>query len=312
MVSLATPRPVPVRAVARSVLRACLKRAVQRPAGLAAVNRLHRALTTAQKRRFFYLCVDEICPVEGRWRVDFAGRSVWLPLHREFHLAWAAATGFHGYDTEVHTLYEALVLGSHPPRVFFDVGANYGLHSLKLLAHGVRVVSFEPNTACHDVFLESCLLNGLRPDVRAVAAGGAAGRAMLAVPDGRTYLGTIAADVIEGWGDAVDVTTHEVERVTLDAVTATEGLVPDLVKIDTEGSELDVLQGADAVLQEARPLIVLESWRASAQRAVLFQLLAAYRYRLHALRVGAGPSPTLGASEFLASPATNFVARPIP
>lgn len=35
---------------------------------------------------------------------------------------------------------------------------------------------------------------------------------------------------------------------------------PDLVKIDTEGSELAVLQGALGVLQRYCPLVVLESW----------------------------------------------------
>jgi hypothetical protein len=73
------------------------------------VNRLHQALSPSQKRRFFYLSIDLPCRVEGPWTVDFAGRRLVLPLHRDFDLAWAAATTFRGHDTELHELYEALV-----------------------------------------------------------------------------------------------------------------------------------------------------------------------------------------------------------
>ena len=60
-----------------------------------------------------------------------------LPLRRDFPLAWTAAVGFHGYDPELHDMYTRLVKSAFPPRVFFDVGASYGLHSLRLLAHGL-------------------------------------------------------------------------------------------------------------------------------------------------------------------------------
>ena len=291
-------------------LRWSLRRLLNTAPGLTLVNRIHRALTAAQKRRFFYLAYDESCRVDGPWLVDFGGRRLVLPLHRDFPLAWIAATAFHGYDTEVHELYETLVRGPERPRVFFDVGASYGLHSLKLLAHGVRVVSFEPNVDCHAFFLDACFVNGLRPDVRAVAVGRVGGLATLAFPTGRTYLGTTAPDTVERWSEAVEVVTRRVPETTLDEIADTDGLVPDLVKIDTEGSELAVLEGAETILERARPLVVLESWRASEARTPLFRLLAAHGYRLQALRFGARPSPALAFSDFLASPATNFLARP--
>jgi FkbM family methyltransferase len=195
--------------------------------------------------------------------------------------------------------------------VFFDVGASYGLHSLKLLVHGVRVVSFEPNAACHDFFLESCRCNGVRPDIRGVAVGRAAGRAVLAVPGGRTYLGSTAPDVVERWGAGVPLAVEEVPAVTLDDVADADGLPPDVVKIDTEGSELAVLEGAEHVLERARPLVVLESWHASEPRVALFRLLNGRGYQLHTLRFGRPPSRALSLGQFLAAPATNFVARPM-
>jgi FkbM family methyltransferase len=300
-----------LRAAARAVLWSALRRVVHTRSGLAAVNRLHRRLSLRQKRRFFYACFDLACAVEGPWIVDFAGRRLVLPLHRDFELAWIAATGFHGYDTEVHEFYEALVRGPWPPRVFYDVGASYGLHSLKLLAHGVRVVSFEPNPACHAFLATCCGRNHLEMDLRAVAVGAGGGSVTLRVPRGRSWLGTTAAPVAERWGRQVEVETHRVPQVTLDQVAQAGQLVPDLIKIDTEGSELAVLAGARAILEHARPLLLLESWPERAARIELFEALASRRYRLHALRFATPPSAALSLEAFVDSPATNFAARPI-
>ncbi len=278
------------------------------PGGLRFVNHWHQSLSPAQKRRFFYLSADLSCRVEGPWIVDFGGRRLTLPLHRDFDLAWLAATAFHGYDPELHEFYQTLVRAPTPPVVFFDVGANYGLHSLKLLAHGVRVVSFEPNPACEPFFMECCRRNGLCPDLRLTAVGDRAGWAELRVPRGRPWLGTTAAEVANGWSSDVDSETLRVPQITLDDVVATEGIVPDVIKIDTEGTELAVLEGARRTLQTARPVLVLESWATPPRRQALFALLTAHGYGLHALHFAAPPSTALTSAAFVGSAATNFVA----
>jgi FkbM family methyltransferase len=302
----------PARETVRAAVWAIVKGALATPPGFVLVNQVHRRLSPAAKRRFFYLAFDESCRVEGSWIVDFGGRRIVLPLHRDFELAWISAISFHGYDAEVTEVYERLVRSRHAPRVVFDIGANYGLHSLKFLAHGARVLSFEPNAACHAFLLECGRRNGLQPDIRPVAVGRTAGVATLVVPEGRTYLGTTAPEVAGRLRDTAAVALQPVPCIRLDDVTEREGLLPGLIKIDTEGSELAVLQGARRTLERARPLLVLESWREEIGRASLFHLLAAQDYRLHALRFGTPPSPALGLDAFLASPATNFLARPLP
>jgi FkbM family methyltransferase len=304
------------RAAARAMVRAAawglLRRALATPPGFVLVNHLHRLLSPAAKRRFFYLCCDdESFRVEGSWIVDFAGRRIVLPLHRDFDLAWTAAITFHGFDAEINQLYEELMRGPRPPRVFFDVGANYGLHSLKFLVHGVRVLSFEPNPACHPFFLDCGRRNGVWPDIRAVAVGRSPGTVTLVVPDGRTYMGTTTPEVAGRWAEKTDLAVREVPCIRLDDITEAEGLLPDLIKIDTEGSELAVLQGARRTLERARPLVVLESWVGDAGRSALFHLLAAQDYRLQGLRFGAPPSPPLTLEDFLRAEETNFLARPL-
>jgi hypothetical protein len=137
--------------------------------------------------------------------------------------------------------------------------------------------------------------------VRAVAVGRAAGLTTLVVPAGRTYMGSTAPDTIDSWDAGIELRAYCVPEVTLDSVVRTEGLAPDLVKIDTEGSELAI---------RVRPLLVLESWPGSASRVLLFHLLTGYGYRLRALRFGAHPSGALTRDGFVRSAMTNFLARP--
>lgn len=314
MATVITASDVPPRRRARGISRALARETVRRligtRSGFRLVNALHRRLDADAKRRFYYAFFDEGWRVEGRWLVDFAGRTLILPLHLDFAPSWTAAIGFHGYDLEVHQLYEALLTSPRRPRVFFDVGANYGLHSLQLLAAGARVFSFEPNPACHPWFLECCRANGLRAEIQAVAVGDRPGSVELAVPDGRTYMGTVVSSVRAGWNPGTLVKTLRVPQVTLDDVIALRGLTPDLVKIDTEGSDLAVLRGASTLLGTARPIVAFESWVGGPERGELFSLLAEAGYEIEPLRVPYREEGELERSAFLASTATNFVARP--
>src|SRR5262249_14923378 len=133
------------------------------------------------------------------WTLDFAGRTIVLPLRRDFSLSWQAATAFHGWDPEVHAFYEGLVRSDRPPRLVFDVGANYGSHAIRFFVHGARVVAVEPNPACHEFFRAWCELNGVAAEIVTAAVGDRSGAAELAVPDGATYMGTIVDHVKTRW-----------------------------------------------------------------------------------------------------------------
>src|SRR2546425_2456534 len=126
--------------VARSVVlpltRRALPAALSTPAGLWLINTLHRRLTLAGKRRFFHAFGEMEHPVTGGWRLDFPGRTILLPLRREFALSWQAATAFHGRGPGVHAFYEQPVGSGRPPRPLFDGGPNYRSHASRVLVHG--------------------------------------------------------------------------------------------------------------------------------------------------------------------------------
>lgn len=273
--------------------------------GLRLVNLVHARLSPRARRRLFHLCCDETWRVEGDWTVDFAGRRLTLPLTREFPDAWLAAIGFHGYDPQVHALYEALVRGPRPPRVVFDVGASYGLHALRFLVHGARVIAFEPNPECHPRFRAWCAANSVPCELVPVAVGDRTDSVVLTFPEGRTYLGSIVPDVCAEWRGRVRVLT--VPQVALDDVVTAHGVVPDLVKIDTEGAELAVLRGAVDLLRTAQPLLVFEAWRNADVRRALWSILDKHGYAIAAID-GATPH-ALTRVEFCGAHATNFLAE---
>jgi FkbM family methyltransferase len=90
-------------------------------------------------------------------------------------------------------------------------------------------------------------------------------------------------------------------------------LVPSIVKIDVEGSELDVIQGARALLESARPLLIVEHVaQASAlyetSSTALWDALAQLRYEIFAV-TGDGP---YGREAFgVDTDVVNWLARPV-
>ena len=105
------------------------------------------------------------------------------------------------------------------------------------------------------------------------------------------------------------VVSLRVPLTTLDRVAAERGLRPDLIKIDVEGAEMDVLRGAERLLGDARPTVIVESWARSPDRAELFAFFAARGYVLHEA-AGDAASPALTQARFFAAAASNFGARP--
>jgi len=246
----------------------------------------------------------------GEWRVRFAGRDVLVPLSRaRAWLDWDVALSLLGHDPEIKRTYAALVRSPRRPRLFFDVGANYGTHSLLLLAHGVRVVTFEPNPTCAPVFEELCRANGVGGRWEAVALGGEEDLVELCFDERDTWAGsTCGPPAAAGEGARHRL---RVPQTTLDAYVERLAEAPDWVKLDVEGAEHRVLAGARRTLCGSRPRVIFESWAGPA-RARIAQEFARAGYRICALPWDATGEPhALTAEAFLASTATNYLADPV-
>lgn len=133
----------------------------------------------------------------------------------------------------------------------FDIGAHVGLWSAEMMKHFDRVVAFEPVPDHFD-----CLLRNVSPDPKFsawnIGLSDYDGSAAFRIDDrlgaqntGGTFLETSIAG---------DVHVHK-----LDTMRAAGNIpAPSFMKIDVEGWEVHVLEGAQNLIHECWPIIFVE------------------------------------------------------
>jgi FkbM family methyltransferase len=149
--------------------------------------------------------------------------------------------------------------------VFVDVGANVGFWSLPAALRGASVIAFEPNPYAVTRLRRNVELNpGLRIDVRSTAVGAETGELELYAFDleagssTATFNRSAVATIGKEFGA---VAPDAIEQVTV-PVTTLDGAELDridVLKVDVEGHEEAVLEGAHETLSELAPrLVVIE------------------------------------------------------
>ena len=135
-----------------------------------------------------------------------------------------------------------------PGMCVVDVGANLGLYTLVAAQLGCRVHAYECNPEMIDLLERNVAMNWLDDRVTVVrkAASNTSGPARFFAPREMRGLGSLVQP-LEGrtLRSAVADITVECER--LDTGLAETGFI-DLLKIDTEGAESEVLEGAEELL----------------------------------------------------------------
>jgi FkbM family methyltransferase len=166
-----------------------------------------------------------------------------------------------------------------PGDVVYDCGANLGLYA-RFLASSLgagRVVAFEPSADNRRFLAANLALGGIadRVTVLHTALADEDGMAEFQVDDMQTSSGTLSK-VTGGMASEgrrnlrLAPLTDQVLCRRLDTVVAELGLpLPDVIKIDVEGAEALVLEGAAGVLRERWPSLVVELHGARVAREVL-------------------------------------------
>lgn len=144
-----------------------------------------------------------------------------------------------------------------PGAVFFDIGANVGFFTVlgaRLVGDQGFVVAFEPVPENASQLKRNVQLNDFRHVMVVQAAiSDELGTASFALPPGRRDTGHLASQTEDG------LPTTEVQVLTIDHWLREFGaLEPTVLKIDTEGAEIDVLRGSRETLRTARPAILVE------------------------------------------------------
>jgi FkbM family methyltransferase len=159
------------------------------------------------------------------------------------------------YEPCVQEIYAALI---RPGMTVYDVGANVGFLSVlaaKLAGSHGRVICFEPLPANADAIEHNCSINGFQNmTVIREALGRKQERAEFLV----------SANV--GWGRLAGLPAGAPGDLTEKLMVPVNSLdhwlrelaPPDVIKIDIEGGEIEMLEGARQMLSEIRPIVLVE------------------------------------------------------
>ena len=155
-----------------------------------------------------------------------------------------------------------------PGATVVEAGANIGAHTVPIarrLGPSGRLIVYEPQPVICDVLRDNLALNGIgNVEVRAVALGATEGDAWIAVPD-YAVPGNFGAAGLVAAGNG-----HRVPRVRLDDEVGARKV--HLLKIDVEGAECEVLDGAASLIARDRPLIYVENDRVERSAALIRRL----------------------------------------
>lgn len=166
------------------------------------------------------------------------------------------AHGYHVYflGDYARSEIEACINQCRTARIFVDVGANIGLVTLAVAraCPRVRVIAFEPDRAVavwlrHNLSLNPDLASRVRIVEAAVASDEGHARFVSGHRDDNIGLGRL---------DDSGETGVRVSTVALGPFATRERLTFDTVKIDVEGTELDVLRGLWRSQQRPRAIVV--------------------------------------------------------
>jgi precorrin-6B methylase 2 len=154
-------------------------------------------------------------------------RGCYVPINLRTHFRWPLGL----YETEIRRWFTGFVISG---AVCYDVGAAEGYYSVgcaKIAGPAGRVIAFEPDANAYSLLVQTISAN--------------ANPALSPIKPFKTFLGA-------GEGSLKEMSSidHLVFESHLPA--------PDFLKIDVEGAELAVLVGAERVVTDRAPNMIIE------------------------------------------------------
>ena len=128
--------------------------------------------------------------------------------------------------------------------VALDIGANVGLWSRSLCKNFRTVLAFEPVSMFRECLLRNVVADNLQ--VKDFALGDKQTRATMIITEGNSGHSHLDPNTL-GTGD---VQVVKLDNLNMEDV--------DYIKIDCEGYEYRVLQGAEQTVKRCRPIMVIE------------------------------------------------------
>jgi FkbM family methyltransferase len=144
-----------------------------------------------------------------------------------------------------------------------DIGANIGTHAIPVSKHVQRVVAFEPNAHNFNLLTKNCAETGCKNiSCNNIALGS------------DTYQASTTFD----YGKTVLTSGKDITVTALDNIKGFPSV--DFIKIDVEGMEPDVLEGATGTVAYYKPHLFIEMQDERNYQQV-FDFLAKHQYNVY-------------------------------
>lgn len=250
---------------------------------------LYRSLYSIAPEYVRRRAVTRLPPGVGQIAVDLpeGGRLIFDRIEESEVFKRLLWLGFEGYETGTLRLFHLLARQS---RAIFDIGAYFGYYALVAARANpnVPVHAFEPVGESAAILRHFAELNRIASiAVHEVALGRKSGASVFYLPNRSLSripnIGSLKNRFKPG-GSFSDrgYVERTVQMVTLDEFAAQRNIGDvDLIKIDTEETEVDVLEGAKSLLSSCKPDLIIEIIVSANQSPTLQLLLQDFGYRFY-------------------------------
>lgn len=179
--------------------------------------------------------------------LDYPKAEIWL--HVDSEIERTLRVGASKKEPETVAWLESIPSGS----ILYDIGSNVGSYALLASSLGLTVYAFEPAPFNFHRLTENIEANGLQDRVTPV---------QMALSDDFGTCGFDWSSEEPGAASHTQIPKGDIPTVRLDSLTP----VPDYVKIDVDGHELQVIQGGKDIWPRVRAVQVeiddsLPDWR---------------------------------------------------
>ena len=163
---------------------------------------------------------------------------------------------------------------------WIDLGANLGLRSLLTLSENKQVFFIEPNRELNEINKERCELNNFRNyTFLEIGASNKTGELEFVI-DNSSYCSTIETNVVD---------ERNIERIEKIKINTLDNLFKDkfssfntaYIKIDVEGHELKVIEGAKEFISVLSPTMIIEVNTKTSHFLEFQKILEPYNYQIY-------------------------------
>jgi FkbM family methyltransferase len=195
--------------------------------------------------------------------LSFNGRSqkfIKVNGHKMFipdDLAWAYSSGYY-YEENV-TYFLDILVKSFPDPVLFDVGANCGYYSIRYSDFCKQIFSFEPVANTYRILKKNIRRNSItNTKLFKLGLSDSNGERIINLYNSSGNNSLFERNIPKDHS-LKKIGTETIKLKSLDELLISGKVaIPNIIKVDVEGSELNFLKGAKETITKYRPIILLE------------------------------------------------------